>query len=327
MNKLPTPSTSLYMLTSHKLADYSRCLRLYFWRWIHNLETSYVNDNFWYGALLGAGIEALLTKQNIRAAMTSEHERFISRYHVSDQRKEDMEIKYNLILSIIDGFRYHPKYKHIHATANQSRFSVPLQRSGLMLCGTRDLSGLYRKTNTLFEIKTASQINDGYIDTLQFDYQPGCYTYAYKLSGEPCPKQCLYLIFPKPQKKLKTSRGQTVTQYIQEIHDDCHDPKRRDYYYRFIQFPITEGILHSWACDIENLACLMQDRYDQLIDENCLLDPYQWIREGFSSKACTQYGCEYLPLCKMTPAWKANARGYQMRELRYAKIERQELQK
>jgi hypothetical protein len=146
------PSTKLKIVSVHKLKAMT-CLRKYFWRWILNLEPQKLNDSFWYGSILGAGFEALLSGKNAEIAMTKEDKRRRKRYTVAPDMEEELGVQRRLISAIMREAKRQPDVKKMKITKSQAMFKVGLKESGLLFCGTKDGEGFYDKTPCDFEIR------------------------------------------------------------------------------------------------------------------------------------------------------------------------------
>lgn len=319
MNKI-IPSTKLRMVSVHKLKSLP-CLRKYFWRRVLNLESRNMNLNFWYGGVLAAGFEALLMGKDYKKALKVEDKKRCSRHVTTGDIEDEMRLQRRLILAYIEQAKKLPAVRKMKLNRTQASFKVRLKKSKLWFLGTPDGEGTYANVPTLFENKTAGQVNNAYIRALSFDKQVHGYGYAHRLEGKPALSQCCYCIFRKPQKHIK--RGQTIDQFVEEIRLDLADPKRRSFYYIFHKFHLGRNTVSEVGEDIETLACILKDRYTTLKTESAILNPHNWPKQ---EDKCHDYkGCEFLQLCENPKRWKLYLRLFQQREMMYSE-ERKELQ-
>ena len=309
------PSTKLKCVSVHKLRDFA-CPRRYFWRRVLNLQSKNLNFAFWYGSVLGAGFEAiLLGKKNWKQLMRKESKDALKGYDTS-AHAEELDLQFRLIEVILEQAKVQAKEYNMSLTQSQ----VPVRqrlRCGVIYCGTEDGEGTYGSKRSLYEIKTASKVNQAYIDSLKLDKQINSYCWAKRNSKEKHYNRCTYCIFKKPQKRLK--KNQTVDEFVEEIAQDCVD--RPEMYYEWIDLPLVKPFVDSVGQSIERMAEILSDIYKDLSKEQ-LLDPNYWPE--MESK-CSEYsGCEFLPLCLHPNNYEMYLRFYCQRTLLY-EIEKEEV--
>jgi hypothetical protein len=318
------PSTKLRVVTVHKLKSLT-CHRRYFWRWVLNLESRNLNINFWYGGVLGAGFEALISgrvtsKENPAKAMQIDDKKRCKRSVITGDLQDELRLQRRLIAAFINQAKNHPDVKKMKLKTRQEKFAVPLKDSGLLFCGTPDGEGTYANRPVLFECKTASKVTQSYIDALSFDKQVHGYAYSRRLCNKSVLPECCYCIFHKPQKRIK--KGQTSDEFVTEITQDLKD--RPSFYYTFHKFHLGRQTVAETGYDIEALAADLKAKYDRLRTTKAILDPHNWPKQ---EDKCYDYrGCEFLPLCKKPKQWHLYMRVYQQREMLYEQ-ERKELAK
>ncbi len=313
MNKI-IPSTKLKVVTVHKLWD-TVCMRKYFWHRVMNLEPRYINMNFWYGGVLGAGWEAALQGRKpaqIKLAMRRESKKRTSRHALSSEDHMEIDFQLQLIWLFIEGAmkqrRQDFDFSKMKVTTPQQKVSYQLEDSDVIFCGTNDGLGVYRNGECMFENKTARYVNNDYISKIAFDMQ--IHSYANALPN--CPKKCCYCIFTKTAKKIKRSRGQTSEGFLEEIASDIKTDPRK--FFILHEHIFSQRMLSQVAADVEAGAWRLSQMYDGLSGKE-LLNPLNWDRQ---SQQCLHFGaCEYLMLCKNVQSWKVCERMYQMRELMY----------
>jgi hypothetical protein len=314
VNKI-IPSTKLLCVSVHKLRDFA-CPRRYFWRRVLNLQSKNLNMNFWYGSVLGAGFEAiLLGKKNWKQLMLKESRRSVEGYDIANIF-EELNLQLRLIEVILEQAKVQAKQHGMSLTQSQ----VPVEhrlRCGVVYCGTEDGEGMYGSKPSLYEIKTASKVNQAYIDSLKLDKQINSYCWANRSSKGKHYNRCTYCIFKKPQKRLK--KNQTVDEFVEEIAQDCID--RPEMYYEWIDLPLIKPFVDSVGQSIERMAEILKMIYDNLSKEQ-LLDPNYWPE--MESK-CSEYsGCEFLPLCLHPNGWEMYLKFYKQRTMLY-ELEEEEL--
>ncbi len=307
MNKI-IPSTKLKIVSVHKLMD-ATCLRKFFWRRILNLESKGMNENFWYGGVLGAGFEAMLVGKNWRQAMKKEDKRRVKGHELSSVVQDNLDLNYRLIEVILAGAARQPEVKRMRLTRSQIKFSVPL-KCGVKFCGTLDGIGTYRGQPHLFEFKTASKVNQAYLMSLRFDKQINGYAWAINKGRAKPLTECRYCIFKKAQKRVK--RGQTVDEFVEEIEQDVI--ARPEMYYVWHRLSLGRTTVREVAYDIKQEAEDLKAKFDRA-KRGQLLDPHYWPKR---ENKCHDYsGCEFLPLCDNPAKWKIYLRMYRQREMLY----------
>lgn len=311
------PSTKLLVVSCHKMADFA-CPRRYFWRRVKNLQSKNLNTNFWYGSVLGEGFEAiLLGKKNWKQLMRKEHNNSLKGYDTS-KLVDELDLQYRLIEVILEQAKVQAKQCGMLLTKSQVPVRTKL-RCGVTYCGTEDGEGVYEGKRSLFEIKTASKVNQGYLDSLKLDKQINSYCWANRNSKIKHYNKCVYCIFKKPQKRLK--KNQTVDEFVEEIAQDCID--RPEMYYVWLQLSLVKQFVDSVGNSIERMAEILKMIYDGLSKKQ-LLDPNYWPE---METKCSDYsGCEFLPLCLHPNNWQMYLRFYKQRTHLYS-LEDKELER
>ena len=312
------PSTKLKCVSVHKLRDFA-CPRRYFWRRVMNFQSKNLNMNFWYGSVLGAGFEAiLLGKKNWKQLIRKESRECLEGYDIS-KLGEEIDLQLRLIEVILEQAKVQAKQHGMSLVKSQVPVKYRL-RCGVTYCGTEDGEGEYGGKRSLYEIKTASKVNQGYLDSLKLDKQINSYCWANRNNSKAKHySQCTYCVFKKPQKRLK--RNQTVDEFVDEIAQDCID--RPEMYYEWLQLSLVKPFVDSVGNSIERMAEILKQIYDSLTKEQ-LLDPNYWPE--MESK-CSEYsGCEFLPLCLHPNNYEMYLRFYHQRTLLY-ELEKEELEK
>lgn len=309
------PSTKLKCVTVHKLNDLT-CLRRYFWRRVLNLQSNKLNINFWWGKVLGAGFEAiLLGKVNWKQLMKKESNDCIKDYDTS-ALTDEINLQYRLIEVILERAKEQAREHGMSLTKSQVPIETEL-KCGITYCGTEDGEGVYENTSSLYEIKTASKVNQGYLDSLKLDKQINSYCWANRSSKTKHYSHCVYCIFKKPQKRLK--KNQTVDEFVEEIAQDCID--RPEMYFVWLQLSLVKPFVDTVGQSIARMAEILKGIYDSLTKEQ-LLDPNYWPE--MESK-CSEYsGCEFMPLCLHPGGWEMYQRFYRQRDMLYT-LEKEEL--
>lgn len=310
------PSTKLKVVSCHKMWDFA-CPRRYFWRRVRNLQSRNLNMNFYYGSVLGEGFETiLLGKKNWKQLMRKEHNRSIKGYDTS-KLTDEIVLQYRLIEVILEQAKVQVKQHGMLLTKSQVSVETKL-RCGVTYCGTEDGEGVYEGKRSLFEIKTASKVNQGYLSSLKLDKQINSYCWSNRNSKTKHYNKCVYCIFKKPQKRLK--KNQTVDEFVEEIAQDCVD--RPEMYYVWTPLKLVKPFVDSVGNSIERMAEILKMIYDGASKEQ-LLDPNYWPE---METKCSDYsGCEFLPLCLHPNNWELYLRFYRQRTMLY-ELEKEELE-
>jgi hypothetical protein len=274
--------------------------------------------NFWYGSVLGEGFESiLLGKKNWKQLMKKESNNSLKGYDTS-ALADEISLQYRLIEVILEQAKEQVKEYDMSLTKSQVPVETKL-RCGVVYRGTEDGEGVYEGKRSLYEIKTASRVNQGYLDSLKLDKQINSYCWANRNSKTKHYNKCVYCIFKKPQKRLK--KNQTVDEFIEEIAQDCVD--RPEMYYVWLQLSLVKQFVDSVGQSIERMAEILKMIYDGLSKEQ-LLDPNYWPE--MESKCSDYSGCEFLPLCLHPNGWEMYLRFYTQRTMLYP-LEEEELDK
>ena len=310
------PSTKLKCVSVHKMADFS-CPRRYFWRRVFNLQSKNLNLAFWYGSVMGEGFESiLLGKKNWKQLMKKESNNSLKGYDTS-KLFDEINLQYRLIEVILEQAKVQAKQYGMSLTKSQVPVRTKL-RCGVTYCGTEDGEGVYEGKESLYEIKTASKVNQGYLDSLKLDKQINSYCWGSRGGKTKHYNKCVYCIFKKPQKRLK--KNQTVDEFVEEIAQDCID--RPEMYYAWLQLSLVKPFVDSVGNSIERMAEILKMIYDGLSKEQ-LLDPNYWPE---METKCSDYsGCEFLPLCLHPNNYSMYLRFYTQRTMLYD-LEKEELE-
>lgn len=312
-------SNCLKAVSSHKIGE--ACHRKFFWNHVWNIEPPAINLNFWYGGVVGEGVEQLLmlapnqrtkeaNQKKIFALMEEEGKKRASRYFISSEDQEELDVQMDLAKAQVIGLLAHPRIKDIRITEHQVELSVPVKHHAL-LGGkiqyniSMDGVGTDKSKECMIEIKTAaaSTVTDAYFKKLKLDFQINGYNEVYYLVRGKRLKKCLYIVIKKPSKRLK--KNQTLEDFIEEIRDDCVD--RADWYYIIHEHRFLPSVVRSIWVDIVGLINRMPVKYNPF-------KPELWQR----CNKCVNYGlCPYFPLCTKPKSWHLLLRSYIMREFMY----------
>ena len=273
--------------------------------------------NFWYGSVLGEGFEAiLLGKKNWKQLMRKESVASL-KGHDTSKLAEEIDLQYRLIEVILEQAKVLAEQHGMSLVKSQVPVRVKL-KCGVIYCGTEDGEGVYEGSSSLYEIKTASKVNQGYLSSLKLDKQINTYCWGSRGSKTKHYSQCAYCIFKKPQKRLK--KNQTVDEFVKEIAQDCID--RPEMYYEWLQLSLVKPFVDSVGRSTERMAEILKMIYDNLSKEQ-LLDPNYWPE---METKCSDYsGCEFLPLCLHPNNWQMYLRFYKQRTMLY-ELEEEELE-
>lgn len=275
-----------------------------------------MNLAFWYGSVLGAGFEAiLLGNKNWKQLMKKESNRCLEGYNTV-ALADETNLQCRLIEVILNRAKEQAKDHGMSLVKSQVPVKAEL-KCGVTYCGTEDGEGVYKGTASLYEIKTASKVNQSYLDSLKLDKQINSYCWANRNSDTKHYNKCVYCIFKKPQKRLK--KNQTVDEFVEEIAQDCVD--RPEMYYEWLQLSLVKQFVDSVGHGIERMAEILKGIYDSLTEEQ-LLNPDYW--PGMESKCSDYSGCEFLPLCLHPNGWEMYLRFYKQRTMLYD-LEKEEL--
>lgn len=322
------PSTKLKMVSTHKLLDLV-CPRQYFWRRVLNLESIYLNINFWWGGVLGAGFEARLMGRDWRAAMRKEDRKRCEGKVIGSELAKEMKAVRSIIEIQLKCVKCQPVFKRLKMVKDQCRFKVPL-KCGIMFCGTKDGEGTHDGEEAMFEIKTASRVTAPYIAALRYGRQINGYAWGDIRKGRKNrAKICVACIFRKPG--LIVKKDQSLEEFMEEIEVDImggidyRGRKRKarpKMYYRFQTFTLGYTTVMDVGYDIEQDAADLKEKYDRARNERQLLNPHYWPKR---ENKCHDYsGCEFQQLCLHPKSWNVHLDQYQQREMLYP-IEKKEL--
>lgn len=311
------PSTQLKTVCVHKLSNMS-CLRYYFWMWVMNMIPRGFNVNFWWGTVLGEGIEIIIkTKDPVKAekAMLKIHKEEIKDQIIDSDQRAELDLQLQMIIRIVKAWHEtHEDYiSRVTLTSAESRFRIKLSKSPVVFQGTLDGRGLdENKVPTMFELKSGSAqyINKDYFDRLKFDMQINGYHAGARLEDGTLFRHCHYLVFKKPLIRVKQT--ETPEQYLDRLWDDLH--ARSDWYYIFFLHVFGKQSTRDVLADIEAATFDLYQRYETLTTDE-LLDPYNWPR---NDSQCFRYGtCPYFRLCRDCTKFKLHSKMFKPRDIRY----------
>ena len=318
MKTILYPSSKLLHVDVHKLETLS-CLRKYFFMYVLNIIPRGFNMHFWYGAVLGEGVEVLLKTKDYKKALTAmkkkDKELLINEILLPEQR-EEINLQRKMIFIIVKVWaKVHKKYiDSVILDKSECRFQMQLEQSPVFFEGTLDGMGslLGTSTRVMFEIKTvASQyLNDDYFNLLLFDKQINGYAIGKKKAELIKFGLCHYLVFRKPS--IRVRQNEDIEGFLERLEHDLYE--RADWYY--IEYPHQFGVhaVEAVRRDIESLTFDLYCKYEFLNGEK-MFDPFNW---GRYSNQCFRYGrCKYFNLCKMVERYHLRLKGFKARELRY----------
>lgn len=310
------PSTKFIHADVHKLTI--SCQRNFFWRYIMNLIINRFNINFWYGSVLGEGVEVLLQTKNIKKALKAmqlKHEELLKGQLLLPEQQEEVELQYKMLKTIIKVW-YDVRRKYIDKTTIQEKelsFSIRLKNSPVIFEGILDGKGEYENKPTMFEIKTAASqfINQEYFSHLLFDKQINGYCKGIKKSCGTTFEDCHYLVFRKPS--IYVRKAETPDEFVERFEEDLIE--RADWYFILYKHKFGKNAVEEVIEDIEAVAFDLYAKFSFLSKEE-LLNPKNWPR---NDQQCFNYGvCPYFILCKKVKNFLLYSRSYVNRELRYS---------
>jgi len=295
-----------------------------------NMETVNFNKNFWWGGVLGEGFEQmLLGNKKWKSKMLAEDKKRCKGQRITEEMKSELDVCRRLIEVQLECVQKQPIYETLKLTESQVKFAVPLD-CGVTFVGTKDGEGEDGGKRALFEIKTASQVNQAYLDALRYGKQVNGYAYSdVKMGRKDRATVCRACVFVKPGKWIK--KGQTVDEFVDEIRADIcggigwkgktltASPQK---YYSFHRFSLGQMAVKEVGCDIEQETADLLSKYERAKDERQLMDPHYWPKR---ENKCHEYsGCEFQRLCLAGPSWEAALNGYKQRTMMYD-LEEEEL--
>lgn len=309
MNKI-LPTTQLTSVSVSKLGTLT-CWRKYYWKYICNLEPKQVNLNYWIGAVIGAGFEQMLIdgrySEKTENEVRRESRERLSRYNLTAEDEAEIDLQMKIAIAILQGAEKQPFFPDLRLTENQVEVSYEVL-DGIKFIGIYDGLGTYKGEPYSYEGKALSRIINGMFEALDYAKQVYSYPLARKKSGLPYPVKCFYLIFRKPQKRLK--KKQILEDFVEEIKIDLDT--RPDFYYNIHRMTLGADTFKEVEQDIYQGTKILKDRYDSLTTEQ-ILDPVYWPK---NDRQCIgPYGaCEYLTLCRHQSCWKIYEGLFQQRK-------------
>jgi len=314
------PSTKLKVITVHKLQDLT-CLRRYFWHWILNLEPKRLNLAFWWGGVIGAGFAAVLLghhSDGILEAIEVESKKRVRRHTVTLDDEREMEVQKQLIWMLIEAARPICHRQGLRLKKAEEKVCFRLTGSPVWFYGKLDGVGVHGKKSAIIETKSASTINDDYLNAIVRSRQVYSYAVAKSKKGN-CPAECCYCIFHKPMKRVK--QNQSINSFLAEMQEDIQ--KRAIWYFRLRPYTLSKNVILHTEKTLESSAKMLLAIYKSLGKD--LLQPYSWP-EADERQCLTYGGCQYLLLCQSPDTWQVCAKHfYQQREFLY-EIENEEVQ-
>jgi hypothetical protein len=306
------PNTKLTSISITKLND-TACWRYYYWKYIRNLEPKGINLNFWYGGVLGAGMEQMLltgkySRSKTETVMNKEDKARRVGYDIKKKDKDEMSLQRRLITEILRGVQFRDFFRDLRLNQNQIQVEYEIM-PGIKFIGYIDGMGTYRRVPCTTEIKGFKRVQNNLFGTLSYDKQIYSYPIGLKARRLEYPRKCIYIILRKSQKKIK--KGQTPDDFVEEIREDLI--KRPEFYY--IHYPITLGkdTINRVKTDIYRQTEILKMLYDSMTEKE-ILDPFKWPQRD---KQCTAYsGCPYMLLCRYPERYKTYLGLFQERKFR-----------
>ncbi len=314
-NGLSIPSIKLKCVGVHKIQDKMTCDRLYFWRWVLNLQPSRVNLNFWFGSLVHLGIELLCASEPfsiISKALDEESKRLLVPYTLDARNSEEVKVQLSIAKLILKVYNeLNPCiFKGYTVRATEVRYKRRLELSPVDLIGTLDLVLEKTRQLSLSEHKTATRITQEYFTRLKFDKQINSYAIGAAQEFGKMPKNCLYNVFRKPS--ISRKQTETTDAFLTRFEDDLH--ARPKFYFLQENIPFGKRSVYAVLQDIEWAVFDLYSKYS-FLNVDKLLNPFNWSR---NDRACFNYGvCPYFLLCKNCHNYDLYLRYYMMRDIRH----------
>ena len=319
------PSTKLHCLSVHKCKTLS-CLRRYFYERVLNLQTRRLIWPFWYGGVLHVGWQSLMLgydETETEKEMAVESRRRAKGAVLTAEDKQEMNLQFAIIRSLVfTGWEtrhtnWRPDKVDMAWAEEQVAWPVP-GFPDVHFCSTIDGGGTVRGTKSILEFKTAKSVSDEYFGSLEFDAQPCSYVLGHQKSRGNGASKCLYMVFRKPQKKLKTR--QTVPDFLAEIERDLVEvTKKRNgprHYFMSKSIPVgANAVKHA----LENIVAtteMLSDRYRKLSKSDGILKAKNWPQ---NTEHCYYYNkpCPFTMICRYGGDVRTFLPGFRQREHLY----------
>ncbi len=280
-------------LTNSARGTFMNCRRKYAFEYLHLLAPRRTNIPFLVGGLFHDGLEWMYKNGFFDA------ETFGKKVHkavkeaatsaLDTQQSDKIWIQEAIIMGMLKGYErlyLEIDLKEYEVLSTESSFAIPLDH-GWTYKGKRDMVMRHKKTKAvwLWEHKTTSQLDSGYIAKLPLDNQ--ILGYAWSLIKEiGSVEKVMYNVTKKPG--IKQKQTETFEQYRDRVLGVyCAEPER--YFYR-------EPVLFS------------QKQIDRFVDElNRFVGEMEAaVQSGYfyqNAGHCTAYGkCEFMPICVNGPS-------------------------
>jgi hypothetical protein len=315
------PSIHQQTIGVHKLYDWLTCKRLFYWKYIMNLEEKDLNFNLYYGSLVHSGLHSLNSGKSIGEAilaMEVENKKLLLNKIVRPDKLPEQRFLVQIAQNNVSVYNtlFHSKQKTNPSLGSERKIKFKIFKGMFFLC---TLDNYYQKRNSLViqDYKTSKNPNDWYFKALRFDKQIYMYTaMLQKLMGEPV-KFFNYTVLKKAG--IYVRKNETHLEFLKRYRDLLKDNK--DEYFIHHKISIHQNTLNDVYNETRKEIGLLKVYLDTMQPEQrCCSE--NWPK---NNKACFNYGlCPFFNLCDKINRWHVLYRAYNVRPLRY-KAEHNEL--
>ena len=277
-------------LTNSSRATFMNCRKKWEYEYIRRLAPRRVSIPFLVGGLFHDGLDRMYKVGAFDAEEFEEQVVLPKCEQAAEQclepgQSDDVWMQRAVVMGMLKGYAKAylkgdmASYKILRA---EESFAIPLEK-GRQYMGKRDLLVMDRKTEklVLFEHKTTSRLDGGYLAKLPLDNQILGYAWSVgKLMGR-LPERVVYNVAKKPGIRQKAS--ETFEEFAARVEQEyVLEPAR--YFYR--------ETIHFSKADIDRFYAGLGPIAGEM--ERCVKTNFFYQNTGH----CTTYGaCQYMPLC------------------------------
>ena len=291
------PTTTLERVSVSKLSMFTRCHRMYYWKYIRNLIVKNFYVPYFVGGLVHQGLAMFYEGKPIKLIMfkiRKEMEKEINKSFIPPELVGNVEIQKAIVFGMLKGYiRTHGSEPKIWKQQYvEQPFSLQIGDLPVKLFGVIDMVSLKKDSLWVDEHKTASQITKNYIDRLPMDLQAQVYpAFIERCLGKKLSGVCYNII---RKVTIRQKKNETFPQFIDRIADEYYEKPDHYYYREYLKYN-PRNINDAW----NDILAITEElwNYYQVLTESEVLDSSNWYRD---TNQCFSYNmqCPYYKLCR-----------------------------
>lgn len=273
--------------TASAIKTWRTCQRKFFWKYIARLRPLHSGPSLYVGKVFHNAIEAWYKDEEWNAPFDQAYQDLhsVEMY----QNQEDVDRAETQLIGLEAALALY--HEHYDRDADNWE-GAQCEQSFVVNLGDFDYSGMidvvHPKRGWLMEHKTASRIDEHYLDRLPIDIQMRGYMVGAQFGLDMKPKLMHYNVIRKT--KLRRGKNETTKSFYSRVENDVAE--RPDHYFHRSTFRVTRDMQRTFLADILEVNRQFESALEEMGRENAS-DPNWWLT---NDGACNEYfrSCDYL---------------------------------